>query len=329
MPDLRIGERGETVINFLTDNFGGFFDAVRDLLNFLLRTVYDVLTILTPGAMIAVLAVIALFATRRLGLTLVLTAGLAIIVSMDLWRETLQTMSSVIVATVVALLLGIPLGIWSAFSPTVRAILRPVLDLMQTLPVFVYLLPTILFFGVGDAPGLVATIVFALPPAVRLTQLGINQVDSETVEAAQAFGASRWEVLREVQLPLARPSIMAGVNQVIMLSLSMVVVAGLVGGAGLGGVVVNAVQGLQIGASIEGGLAVVIIAVYLDRVSAGLGGQGRGELPLWPRRRRPDIADEGADEQSNADPDALIPDRADLKPVPAGVISHPDNKEPS
>ena len=136
----------------------------------------------------------------------------------------------------------------------------------------------------GDAPGLVATIVFSVQPAVRLTQLGINQVDAETVEASVAFGASRREVLREVQLPLAMPSIMTGVNQVIMLALSMVVVAGLVGGAGLGGVVVNAVQGLQIAASIEGGLAVVVIAIYLDRVTAALGGQGRAEPAWWPRR---------------------------------------------
>ncbi|NYI99759.1 glycine betaine/proline transport system permease protein [Nocardioides thalensis] len=286
MPDLRIGERGEDVIDFLSDHLGGFFDAVKELLNLLLRTVYDLLTVLTPTAMIVVLGVLALLATRRLVLTLLLTAGLLLIESMDLWQETMQSMTSVVVATAIALLVGIPLGIWSAFSPTVRAVVRPVLDLMQTLPVFVYLLPTILFFGVGDAPGLVATIVFSVPPAVRLTQLGINQVDAETVEAAQAFGASRWEVLTEVQLPLARASIMAGVNQVIMLALSMVVVAGLVGGAGLGGVVVNAVQGLQIGASIEGGLSVVVIAIYLDRVSGALGGQGRGNPSWWPHARR-------------------------------------------
>ncbi|GAA1539531.1 ABC transporter permease [Nocardioides humi] len=289
MPDLRIGARGEDLIDFLTEHFAGFFDGVKDVLNFLLRTVYDVLTALTPAAMIVVLGLIALLATRRLVLTALLVAGLLLIESMDLWTETLQSTTSVIVAAAIALLVGIPLGIWSAFSGPVRAVLRPVLDLMQTLPVFVYLLPTILFFGVGDAPGLVATIVFSVPPAVRLTQLGINQVDPETVEAAQAFGASRWEVLREVQLPLARASIMTGVNQVIMLALSMVVIAGLVGGAGLGGVVVNAVQGLQIGASIEGGLAVVIIAIYLDRVSGALGGQGRGNPSWWPRlgRRRP------------------------------------------
>lgn len=286
MPDLRIGERGEDVIDYMTDHFGGFFDVVRDVLNTCLRTAYDVLTALTPVAMIAVLGVIALLATRRLGLAVLLAAGLLVIDSMDLWDLTMQSMASVVVAAVIALVIGIPLGVWAAFSRPVRAVLRPVLDLMQTLPVFVYLLPTILFFGVGDAPGLVATIVFSIPPAVRLTQLGINQVDHETVEASVSFGASRWEVLREVQLPLAMPSIMAGVNQVIMLALSMVVVAGLVGGGGLGGAVVNAVQGLQIGASIESGLAVVIIAIYLDRVSAALGGQGRGNPRWWPRRAR-------------------------------------------
>lgn len=285
MFDLRIGERGETVIDFMTDHLGGFFDVVKEVLNLLLRSVYDVLTALTPVAMVVVLCIVALAATRRIGLTLLLGMGLLLIQSMDLWTVTMQTMASVIVATLVALAVGIPLGIWAAFSPRVRAVLRPLLDLMQTLPVFVYLLPTILFFGVGDAPGLVATIVFAIPPGVRLTQLGINQVDSETVEAARAFGASRGEILREVQLPLALPSIMTGVNQVIMLALSMVVVAGLVGGAGLGGVVVNAVQGLQIGASIEGGLAVVVIAIYLDRVSAALGGQNRGNPAWWPRRK--------------------------------------------
>jgi len=160
-----------------------------------------------------------------------------------------------------------------------------VLDFMQTLPVFVYLIPTVLFFGIGAVPGVVATVVFAIPPAVRLTQLGIRQVDGEVVEAADAFGASRCGILREVQLPLAMPSIMAGVNQVIMLALSMVVVAGLVGAGGLGDVVVNAMESLDIAASINGGLAVVILAVYLDRVTAGAGGQGRGTLTLRRRSR--------------------------------------------
>ena len=285
MPDLRIGEGGEDVITFLRDHFGGFFDFIATVLTDLLRWTYDVVSALQPEAMVAVFAVIALLATRKLGLTVLLALGLLIVDSMGLWFATMESLATVVVAAVAALLVGIPLGIWAAFNPVVRAVVTPLLDFMQTVPVFVYLLPTVLFFGIGPVPGVVATIVFAAPPAVRLTQLGIRQVDAETVEAAKAFGAGPAEVLREVQLPLARPSIMAGINQVIMLALSMVVVAGLVGGGGLGSIVVTAVQGLQIGASIEGGLAVVILAIYLDRVSAALGGQGRANPSWWPRRR--------------------------------------------
>jgi len=285
MPDLEIGERGEDVINYLRDNYAGFFDFIQRVMTELLGRTYDVVSALDPTLMVVLLMVLALLATRRIGLTVMLGLGLFVIDSMDLWFETMQSMATVLVATAVALVAGVPLGIWAAFSPLVRAIVTPLLDFMQTIPVFVYLLPTVLFFGIGPVPGVVATIIFAAPPAVRLTQLGIRQVDAETVEASTAFGASRWEVLREVQLPLARPTIMAGVNQVIMLALSMVVVAGLVGGGGLGSIVVNAVQSLQIGASIEGGLAVVILAIYLDRVSAALGGQGRGNPSWWPKRK--------------------------------------------
>jgi glycine betaine/proline transport system permease protein len=285
MPDLKIGERGEDVITYMRDHLGGFFDFVQRVMTDLLGYTYDALSALEPMAMILILAALALATTRRVELTLMLGIGLLVIESMDLWFQTMQSMATVLVATAVALLVGIPLGIWAAFSPLVRAVVTPLLDFMQTIPVFVYLLPTVLFFGIGPVPGVVATIVFAAPPAVRLTQLGIRQVDAETVEAATSFGASRWEVLREVQLPLARATIMAGVNQVIMLALSMVVVAGLVGGGGLGSIVVNAVQSLQIGASIEGGLAVVILAIYLDRVSAALGGQGRGNPSWWPKRK--------------------------------------------
>jgi len=286
MPDLEIGEHGDTVIRYMTDHFGGLFDLVQRVMTGLLGWTYDVLSVLAPTPMIVILTGLALAATRRIGITVVLGVGLLLIDSMGLWFDTMQSMASVLVATAVALAGGVPLGIWAAFSPVVRAIVTPALDFMQTIPVFVYLLPTILFFGIGPVPGVVATIIFAAPPAVRLTQLGIREVDAETVEAATAFGASRWEALTAVQLPLARPTIMAGVNQVIMLALSMVVVAGLVGGGGLGSIVVNAVQSLQIGASIEGGLAVVVLAIYLDRVSAALGGQGRGHPAWWPRRRR-------------------------------------------
>lgn len=285
MPDLDIGGRGEAVITYMRDHFGGFFDFVHRVMSELLGGTYDVISALEPKVMITIFTALALVAIRRVGLTLALGAGLLLIDSMGLWFVTMESMASVLVATAVALAGGIPLGIWAAFSPVVRGIVTPLLDFMQTIPVFVYLLPTVLFFGIGPVPGVVATVIFAAPPAVRLTQLGIRQVDAETVEASAAFGASRWETLLEVQLPLARPTIMAGVNQVIMLALSMVVVAGLVGGDGLGSIVVNAVQSLQIGASIEGGLAVVILAIYLDRVSAALGGQGRGNPSWWPRRR--------------------------------------------
>ena len=285
MPELKIGEYGEDVITYMRDHFGGLFDTIADVMTHLLRWTYDLVAGLQPVPMIIVFTVLALLTTRKIGLTVVLALGLLVVDSMGLWYETMQSLATVLVATVVALIVGIPLGIWSAFSPVVRAVVTPLLDFMQTIPVFVYLLPTVLFFGIGPVPGVVATIVFAAPPAVRLTQLGIRQVDAETVEAAKAFGAGPAEVLREVQLPLARPSIMAGINQVIMLALSMVVVAGLVGGGGLGSIVVTAVQGLQIGASIEGGLAVVILAIYLDRVSAALGGQGRANPSWWPKRR--------------------------------------------
>ena len=305
MPDLEIGEKGDSLITWMRDNLGGLFDFIATFMTHLLRYTYEVVAGLQAVPMIIVATIVALLVTRRIGLTVVLAAGLLLVDSMGLWYETMQSLATVLLATVVALVVGIPLGIWAAFNPVVRAVVTPVLDFMQTIPVFVYLLPTVLFFGIGPVPGVVATVVFAAPPAVRLTQLGIRQVDAETVEAAHAFGATPREVLTEVQLPLARPSIMAGVNQVIMLALSMVVVAGLVGGGGLGSIVVTAVQSLQIGDSIEGGLAVVVLAIYLDRVSAALGGQGRGNPSWWPRRKATEAVE--AAQPAATDDKALVP----------------------
>jgi glycine betaine/proline transport system permease protein len=218
---------------------------------------------------IAVLAGAAAALTRSLGLTLFSALAFLLIVAMGLWTESMSTLAVVLVSVLFSLAIGVPLGIWAALNGTVSAVVRPVLDLMQAMPVFVYLIPAVFFFGVGMVPGIAATIIFAVPPAVRLTELGIRKLDVELLEAATAFGAKKGLILKDVQLPLAFPSIMAGVNQVIMLALSMVVVAGLVGAGGLGGVVVQGVAQLDTARGFEGGLAVVILAVYLDRVTSG------------------------------------------------------------
>ncbi|MFC3999320.1 ABC transporter permease [Nocardiopsis sediminis] len=271
MPRFPVGAAIESGLQWLVDNVGGFFDAVAAVLLFAVNTVYTALASLLPFALIAVLAVVAFAAARSIGLTVFTVLAFLLVDGMGLWTETLETLAVVIIAALLSIATGVPIGILAANSPRVSFYVRPVLDFMQTLPVFVYLVPSVFFFGIGVVPGIVATTVFAIPPAVRLTELGIRQVDAEIVEAARAFGPRRGQVLREVQLPLALPSIMTGVNQVIMLALSMVVVAGMVGAEGLGGVVVSGVTRFDIGVAFEGGLAVVVLAIFLDRVTGALG----------------------------------------------------------
>jgi glycine betaine/proline transport system permease protein len=198
-------------------------------------------------------------------------AGLALLFLMDFWEETMKTLALVVTSAILALIIGIPLGIQTARSETMERIVRPILDFMQTMPAFVYLIPAILFFSVGNVPGVVATVVFALPPAVRLTNLGIRTVQQDVVEAAKAFGASERQLLYKVQIPLALPSILAGVNQVIMLSLSMVVIASMVGAAGLGQAVYKSILQADIGLGVESGLGIVIIAIVLDRITQAIG----------------------------------------------------------
>jgi glycine betaine/proline transport system permease protein len=194
---------------------------------------------------------------------------------MGYWEESMQTLALVLASTFVSLLTGVPLGIWAARSERVNKILRPILDFMQTMPAFVYLIPAILFFNVGDVPGVIATVVFSLPPAVRLTSLGIRGVPKEVVEAAQSFGSTRKQLLYKVQIPLAMPTILAGLNQVIMLSLSMVVIASMVGAAGLGQVVYQGVTQARVGLGFESGLGIVILAIILDRTTQAIGSFGR------------------------------------------------------
>jgi glycine betaine/proline transport system permease protein len=203
--------------------------------------------------------------------------GFLLIVSLGLWEESMLTLALVLASTVISLIIGIPIGILSAKSRPVEEAMKPTLDIMQTMPAFVYLVPMVVFLGLGAGPALVATVIFAAPPAVRLTLLGIKQVPQNTVEAAQAFGATPWQTLRKVELPQALPTIMAGVNQVIMLALSMVVIAALVGSGGLGETVVRGLSQLDVGRAFIGGLGIVIIAIYLDRVTRNLGRRPSGK----------------------------------------------------
>lgn len=204
--------------------------------------------------------------TGLLGLVTVWLAS-----NFGLYIETTETFALTLTSALIAISLGIPSGILAALSDTVHNILRPILDLMQTMPVFVYLIPAVIFFGMGAAPGAVATVIFAYPPAVRLTNLGIREVPQELIEAGEAFGCNYWQLLVKVQIPVARPSIMQGVNQSIMLALSMAVVAALIGAGGLGGEVVRGIQRMRVGQGFVAGLAVVFTAMILDRATANIG----------------------------------------------------------
>ncbi|TWP29994.1 ABC transporter permease subunit [Apibacter muscae] len=210
-------------------------------------------------------------ARKLLELPLFSLLGLVLIYWMGFWKEAMDTLVLVIVSTFIILIIGIPLGIICARNKKVNLLVRPLLDFMQTMPAFVYLIPAILFFSVGNVPGVIATVIFSLPPAVRMTALGIRDVPKETVEASIAFGCTKTQTLFKVQLPLAKPTILAGVNQVIMLALSMVVIASMVGAGGLGESVYAAIQQADVALGFEAGLCIVILAIILDRMTQSLG----------------------------------------------------------
>ncbi|GAA1509912.1 ABC transporter permease [Brevibacterium permense] len=267
---IPIGAWVDTVFDWLKDNVAWFFDFVTWLFNFLIEVLTDVLVDLHPLVIIILLALIGwIFRSWQMAVGTLIT--MFFIMTMDQWVAAMQTLALIIIAAVIAIIIAIPVGILAARSNRASAVIKPILDFMQTMPAFVYLIPAVTFFGIGVVPGLVATVIFALPPGVRFTELGIRGVDSETVEAGQSFGATPGQILRGVQLPLATPTIMAGINQVIMLALAMAVIAGMVGADGLGKNVVEAIATQNLPLGVEAGLGVVIIAVYLDRVTAALG----------------------------------------------------------
>jgi ABC-type proline/glycine betaine transport system permease subunit len=310
LPRLEVGEWVESAVDWLNDNAGFVFDRVKDSLTWLYDGLIDLLTWPDP-LLFAVLVALAAWRVRGVAFAAFSLLGLVLVDNLDLWSQSIHTLSLVLIAAGIAVLIGVPLGIIASRSGVVSAITRPVLDMMQTMPAFVYLIPAVSFFRIGAVPGIVATVVFSMPPAVRLTELGIRQVDSEVVEAGQAFGASPRRILFTVQLPLAKATIMAGINQVIMLALSMVVIAGMIGAGGLGGAVFTAVTRLRVGDGFEAGLAVVIIAVILDRFTSAFatertaGGSRRRGFLLGRRRA------ESAESDPGADPDTEVDDSSD------------------
>jgi glycine betaine/proline transport system permease protein len=291
MIELDIGGAFEALVNWLQIHFSPFFDALRAVIGGVISGLETALLFFPSYVVIGGFVLLAgWFVSRRtalfalVGLALleeirVTLFGTTVVVGMDLWTATMQTLALVLTATLLALLVGIPVGIAAAKRDMVERAVRPILDFMQTMPAFVYLIPAVLLFGLGEVPGVIATFIFATPPAVRLTNLGIRQVADDVVEAARAFGSTPRQVLLKVELPLALPTILAGVNQTIMLALSMVVIAALIGAGGLGDPVVIGITQLQTDVGFEGGLAIVILAIVLDRLTQGIGAEaGSGEV---------------------------------------------------
>jgi len=263
---IPVGSWIRDLIDLLNTYAAGFFEFIATVLGSLIAGLTFVLLATPPTLTIILTAVGAYALHRSIALVLFIVASLLLVINLGYWQATMETLSLVFSATVLCVLFGVPIGIAAAHRPWLQSAIRPVLDLMQTIPTFVYLIPTLVLFGLGVVPGLISTVIFAIPAPIRLTQLGISSVPDQLREAGKAFGANSRQLLFKVELPYALPTIMAGVTQCIMLSLSMVVVAALVGADGLGKPVVRALNSVNIGMGFEAGLAIVILAILLDRV---------------------------------------------------------------
>ena len=263
---IPLGQYIASFVEWLTQNGANYFDAIAQGLEFMIHGVTSALTWFNPFVLIALFAGLAHLIQRKWGLTAFVALSFLLIFNLGYWQETMETLAQVTFATVVCVVIGVPLGILAAHKPMFYTAMRPVLDLMQTVPTFVYLIPTLTLFGLGVVPGLISTVVFAIAAPIRLTYLGICDVPQELLDAGKAFGCSRRQLLTRIELPHAMPSIAAGVTQCIMLSLSMVVIAALVGADGLGKPVVNALNTADISLGFEAGLAIVLLAIMLDRI---------------------------------------------------------------
>jgi len=271
IPELPVADGVENLTVWLTDTFAFLFDPIQKYSEIAMEFTTDTLLLVPPILFILIIAVIAFFASKKtFGLATFSIIGLWFIYNQDLWSDLMNTLTLVLVASLLSIVIGVPFGILMAKSKIANAIIAPILDFMQTMPAFVYLIPAVAFFGIGMVPGVFASLIFAIPPTVRFTNLGIRQVSFELVEAAESFGSTGTQKLFKVELPLAKSTIMAGINQTVMLALSMVVIASMIGAPGLGREVLSSLQRAQVGTGFVSGLGLVVLAIIIDRLTQKL-----------------------------------------------------------
>jgi len=270
IPRIPLAIWTDNAIEYLQTNYRDTTQAISDFMGIAIKGLQELLIIIPPSLLIIIIALIAWrIANKKTAIFSVI--GLLFIENIGLWNVTMQTLAMVLAAVIMCIIIGVPIGILSAKNETAHRIIAPILDFMQTLPAFVYLLPAIPFFGLGVVPAVITTLIFAMPPIIRLTDLGLKQVPLELLELGHSFGATFFQMLFKIEMPLAKPVILAGINQCIMLSLSMVVIAAMIGAKGLGGVVWTAIQTLNMGMGFEAGIAIVILAMILDRITHNIG----------------------------------------------------------
>ena len=261
----------DNLVEWLRVHASFIFNPIRDFINFTVELFIKIFSIFPPLLFIVIIAFLAYYLTKKIkGITIFSILSLLLIWNLGYWDDMIITLSIVVTSALLAIIIGVPLGIWTSKSQRVEKVIMPLLDFMQTLPAFVYLIPAVSFFGIGMAPGVISSVIFAMPPAVRMTNLGIKEVPNDLVEAADSFGSTPRQKLFELELPMAKPSIMAGINQTLMLTLSMVVVASMIGAPGLGNVIYTSVSRNDVGVGFASGIAIVILAVILDRLTQAL-----------------------------------------------------------
>ena len=266
LPILPLGEWADSFVEWLTDTFSFIFDPIKTYLGNFMQFIISLLDLLHPFVFIIIVMILAYFImNKKIVAPILVGIGLLFIYNQELWDQLLNTMTLVIISSLLSVIIGVPLGILMSRSDRFQAIMKPILDFMQTMPAFVYLIPAVAFFGIGMVPGVFASIIFATPPTIRLTNLGIRQISAELIEASDSFGTTSMQKLIKVQLPLAKASIMAGVNQTVMLALSMVVIASMIGAPGLGRDVLSSLQRTEVGTGFVAGLSIVILAIIIDR----------------------------------------------------------------